>query len=152
MKIIRYSNHLQLVDKLNELQTKLLPEIDRLSIQACVHIALAGTNVQLFHPAILTKISEKFMKSISSTRLKDLERLIFALTLFKFNPKTVPNIFETVFNEIKKPERQEETNKHPRCFACLIHYLGLQEIYCHEFLNKVLDPEFVVNAYGKYLK
>lgn len=152
LKIIRYSNHLQLSDKLNELQTKLVPEIDRLSILACVHIALAGTNIQQFHPEILTKISERFVKSISSTRLKDLERLIFALTLFKFNPKTVPNIFETVFNEIKKPERQEEIKKYPRCFACLIHYLGLEELYSYELLNKVLDPKFIVTAYGKYFE
>lgn len=148
-QIIRYSPHIPLVDQLSELLTRLVPEVDRLSILCCVHIALAGTNTQLFHPEILNKIAKKFVQDISATRLKDLERLTFALTMFNFSPKTTPDIFDTVLAELRNPVRENEFSMYPRCLPSCVHYLGLQQIYPHDLINKVLDPEFLKNTYGK---
>lgn len=111
---------------------------------------LAGTNAQFFNREILTKISEKFLTHMSEARLKDLERLTFALTLYNFNPPTSKPIFTEVLKELYKPERQNEFEKYPRCLSSCLHYLGLQQIYPHDLISKVLDNEFLKFAYGKY--
>ncbi|GLV35764.1 uncharacterized protein CBL_01085 [Carabus blaptoides fortunei] len=148
LKIIRYSPHIPLVDQLSELLTRLVPEVNRLSILCCVHIALAGTNTQVFHPEILNKIANKFVQNVTATRLKDLERLTFVLTLFNFQPQTTPDIFETVLTELRSSRRTDEINMYPRCLTSCVHYLGLQQIYPYDLINKVLDPEFLKNTYG----
>lgn len=98
----------------------------------------------------MTKISQKFLTNISDARLKDLERLTFALSLYNFNPSTSEPIYPAILKELYKQEREEEIEKHPKCFSCCVHYLGLQAIYPYDLINRILDKEFIKFAYGKF--
>lgn len=120
-----------------------------MSLFACLHIALLGTSAQFLNVEIMTKISEKFIQNISDTRLKDLERLTFALSLFNLNPSTSKPIYPEILEELYKPEREDEIKKYPKCLSCCVHYLGLQEIYPYDLIDKVLDTEFIKSTYGK---
>lgn len=152
LKIIKYSNHIALSGPMKELLDSLVPQVDRLSNVACVHIALLGTNVYIYHEGILEKITEKLSKDISNTqnvRLKDIERLLLSLTMFNLHPATPIDIFEASYKELHRDERLKENIQYPRTLiACLMH-LAMKNMYSHELMHTVLDQDYIVENFGK---
>jgi hypothetical protein len=148
LKVIRYSLQPTSADMLFVLMDKLMPNIDRLSQLCCTHIALLGTNVQLYHEGAMNKIVQRFVKEIQSCRLKDLERLAFALSLYNYEHKMEPSIYELIAQELSRSERTEEIKQYPKCLSCCLHYLSLQKIFLKEEISKVLDINFIHDVYG----
>ncbi|KAK5638133.1 hypothetical protein RI129_012428 [Pyrocoelia pectoralis] len=152
LKVLRYSSNVLLVDQLIDLLDHLVSEVDRLSSTACTHIALLGTTLQFFHSASLEKVAVKIFKdlnNVEAVRLKDLERLLLALTMFHFTPKTDRDIFKAIYDELHRDQRKTEIIKYPRCLPCLLNFLSLQHIYSHELMDKILDKEYMSELYGK---
>ncbi|XP_069675089.1 FAST kinase domain-containing protein 5, mitochondrial isoform X1 [Periplaneta americana] len=149
LKVIRYSLQPVNADMLFVVLDKLLPQIDRLSLLCCTHIALAGTNTQLYHEGNMNKIVQRYSKEIQSTRLKDLERIAFALSLYNYEDKGKPSIYDLIAEELGKNERNEEIKSYPRCFVCCLHYLSLQKIFLKEHISRVLDKDFIRETYGR---
>ncbi|KAF5303287.1 hypothetical protein FQA39_LY10026 [Lamprigera yunnana] len=152
LKVLRYSSYLLLVDKLIDLLDHLVPEIDRLSNVCCTHIALLGTTLFFFHPTSLAKISQKVVKNITdvkAVRLKDMERLLLALTMFNFVPHTNPDIFNSVYQELHKQERRKEFVVYRRSLESILNYLSMREMYSYALMNEILDKERIHELYGK---
>lgn len=149
LKIIRYSlipNH---ADALYYFLDKLQHEVPRLTLLSLVHVALAGTNIQLFHRDLLRSISHRFCDEIKTARLKDLERLTLALTQYDYDPKTSPCIYKMIAEELHSPSREEEIKQYPKCFASCLYYLSLRNEYHLDLIDSVLHREFIRNSYGK---
>lgn len=138
---------ISLQQPLSFLLHNMVKQIPRLSLLCCVHIALLGTNIQMHNPKLMNEIAKKCTENISTIRLKDMERLAFAFTLFDYDDGG-NSIYLKMLKEIKKPERDEEINKYPRSFACLLYYLSLRNLYDSDLLNEVLSPSFLTNTYG----
>lgn len=155
LKVIRYSLEPTYADILFLLMDKLVPNINRVSQLCCTHIALLGTNIHLYHEGTMNEIVQRFVNEIESSRLKDLERLAFALSLYNYEHKTEPSIYKLIAKELCRSERAQEIQQHPKCLSCCLHYLSLQKIYLNEEISKVLDKSFIRNVYGmlsyKYL-
>lgn len=132
---------------------KLCKAINRLSEVCCLHIALLGTGyLQYCHTESLKKVCEKLITNISNPqkiRLKDIERILLALTLFNFDPKTTPDIFRESFQEIHKESRVAEEIKYVRSLLCTLYYLSIKNIYSYELMNKVLDKDYIETNFGK---
>lgn len=132
---------------------KLSNEISRFSNICCLHIALLGTGfLQSPHPTSLKRVSEKIVNDISNIneiRLKDIERILLALTTFNFDPKTTPDIFTECFMEIHKKSRLTEEIKYARALVCALHFLSIKNLYSNELMNKVLDKKFIEENFGK---
>lgn len=129
----------------------LIPEIDRLSILCCIHIAILGTTIQVIHNDSLKVISQKVVERIANideVRLKDIERILLALTMGNYDPKTNPDIFNAINEELHKDDRLPEINQYPRSFVCALHLLTINNIYPKELINRVLDTDFIVDVYG----
>ncbi|KAM3968289.1 FAST kinase domain-containing protein 5, mitochondrial [Aphomia sociella] len=150
LKIIRYSMKIVQNNKIYELLEVLQYEIPRLSLMCNVHIALLGTSMLTLHKQCLNKIAEKVIETMSEARLKDLERLVLTFGTFGFRPETKECFFQKVIEELKRSERTEEIKKHSRSYACCISFLGILGIYPLDLMNKVLDPSFLRDTYGKY--
>ncbi|XP_059060054.1 uncharacterized protein LOC131853231 isoform X2 [Achroia grisella] len=150
LKIIRYSMKVVNHNKIYELLDVLQHQVPRLSHMCNVHIALLGSSTLTLHKSCLTTIAEKTVESMSETRLKDLERLVLTYGTFNWKPEMERCFLQAVVDELRKPERSSEINKHGRSFACTISFLGLLGIYPIDLMNKVLDPDFLKNTYGKY--
>lgn len=56
--------------RLIPLLDKLKDVIDEKSLTCCVHIASLGTGMPFFHEELLNKIYKRFVKEISTARLK----------------------------------------------------------------------------------
>lgn len=148
LKVIRYSLQPTSADMLFVLMDKLMPNIDRLSRLCCTHIALVGTNVQLYHEGIMNKIVQRLVNELESCRLKDLERLAFALSMYNYEHKMEPSIYKLIAQELCRSERTEEIKLYPKCLSCCLHYLSIQEVFLKEETSKVLDINFIHAVYG----
>nr|CAD7430785.1 unnamed protein product [Timema monikensis] len=80
--------------------------------------------------------SPRFAMDLKSSRIKDIERLTFLLTLFDHDPKTEPDIFGKVLEELRSPERLVEMALYPKCLPSCVGYLSLREIYPEDLINK----------------
>lgn len=150
LKVLRYSQPIKIFSKIVNLSDKLSTEVDRLTYTCCTHLALMSTGIHSYNERIFQEISNKFIKEISNDsliRIKDIERLLNALVMFNYDPKTTPNIYKAALDELHK--RQDELNDYPRSLICTLNYLSLQNIYSYEFLNKVLDIEYIDKNFGK---
>lgn len=149
LKVIRYSLEPTHAEILFILMDKLVPNINRVSRLCCTHIALLGTNIHLYHEGTMNEIVKRFVDEIESSRLKDLERLAFALSLYNYEHKMEPSIYKLIAKELCRSERAQEIQQHPKCLSCCLHYLSLQKIYLNEEISKVLDESFIRAVYGK---
>ncbi|CAG4940646.1 unnamed protein product [Colias eurytheme] len=150
LKLIRFSRKIPFDDKIVKLLDILQHEIPRLSTMCNVHIALLATSTLTLHKTSLQEIANNVMKDISKARLKDMERLILTFGTFNYVPPTNPSFIETVINELRKPEREQELLSHGRSFACCVSYLGLLGYYPLDLFKRILNTEFLHNTYGKY--
>ncbi|XP_067002215.2 FAST kinase domain-containing protein 5, mitochondrial [Anabrus simplex] len=149
LKIVRYSITPSLADMLYQLLNKLVLRVNDLSLLSCIHTALAGSNVLIFHEDILKSVSQRFSRAIKDARVKDLERLAFVLTLYNYDPHTDPCIFSQIANELSSPNRKEEFASFPKCVPRCLHYLTIKDIFLDDLISQVLDPEFIAVVYGK---
>ncbi|XP_018561689.1 FAST kinase domain-containing protein 5, mitochondrial [Anoplophora glabripennis] len=152
IKVIRLSKPIRVVSQIQSMLDQLYVEMDRLSNLCCLHIALIGTGIQTPHNKTIQKASERLVKDITDlqkVRLKDIERLLNVLSMFYFDPKTEPDIFKVAHAELHREERLAELVQYPRCLACALNYLSIKNIYSYEFMNKVLDLEYINDTYGK---
>ncbi|XP_022829625.1 FAST kinase domain-containing protein 5, mitochondrial [Spodoptera litura] len=150
LKLIRYSTKSVLDDRINSLLEALQSEVPRLSVMCNVHMALVGTSTLSLHKQCLDNIAAKVIKTMSQTRVKDLERLVLTYGTFGLRPNTEECFFTKVMDELRKPERIIEISIHGRSFACCIAYLTLLGIYPVDLISRVLTPEFRERTYGKY--
>uniref|UniRef100_A0AAR5Q8N4 FAST kinase-like protein subdomain 2 domain-containing protein n=2 Tax=Dendroctonus ponderosae TaxID=77166 RepID=A0AAR5Q8N4_DENPD len=149
MKALRFSYPHKQSSQINVMCNNLLPELDRFSTLACLHVALLATGVQTCHQGILRKCSQKIVEDVANIRLKDIERMLNVLTMFNFDPITKPDIYNLLFEEIHKDRRLSEINMYPNCLPSALHYFSLRGIYSYELMNRILDPEFISITFGK---
>jgi hypothetical protein len=92
----------------------------------------------------MTLIIQRFENELSETRLKDIERICFAMGLFDMKSDTLcKNILEEVRTRIT------EIARHPKCFASCLHYLSMCGYTSNELISSVLDRSFIKEAYGQ---
>lgn len=129
-----------------------MSQIDRLSHACCIHLALLGTNLQIYNADVLQKVSEKILTQLSDAekiRVKDIERLLLSITMFDFEPKTNPDIFKTCYEEIHRVERLQEYVQYPRSLMSVLNYLSICNVYSYELTSRILDQEFIKEHFGK---
>uniref|UniRef100_A0A1B0D2W7 Uncharacterized protein n=1 Tax=Phlebotomus papatasi TaxID=29031 RepID=A0A1B0D2W7_PHLPP len=149
IKILRYSSKLQHIQCLEDFLQAVTPEIPRLSLLSCLHVALFGTDMQYYNQECLEKIIGRFAGEYKSCRLKEFERLSFVLGLYGFTMAdgSHTKLCQEILAEL--PNRISEIMKFPRCFPSCLHFLTLSGHHNEELINTVLDPKFYEMAYGK---
>lgn len=149
LKILRYSSKLQQTELLQKFLDSLITQIPRLSLLSCLHIALAGTDIQLCHKKSLEVIIDRFLKEIGTARLKDMERISFVMGLYNLQTtsKKEDLLCQAILKEI--PKRIKEITKYPRCLPACLHYLSLKGFHSEKLINSVLDPKYLELAYGR---
>lgn len=86
------------------------------------------------------------MDHAASSRLKDLERMLFSLMIFKY-PSNHP-IYPIIIDELKNPARKSETRKYPKTLSSSIQYLSQIGIYPLEIINEIMDPSYLREVYN----
>uniref|UniRef100_A0A0K8TZK4 FAST kinase domain-containing protein 5 n=1 Tax=Bactrocera latifrons TaxID=174628 RepID=A0A0K8TZK4_BACLA len=149
LKVLRYSSKIPQVPQMMELMEVLQTQISRISLMSCLHVALFGVELQCCHDGVLELVLQRFNQDIENARLKDMERICLAISVFNYRSPTgvekelcakILSLLETKVDEILK---------YPRCFVACLHYLTLCGHYNKEMITSVLDKRFVDLAYGK---
>lgn len=149
LKVIRYSMKIPRANIIYKFLDTIQHEVPRLSIMCNVHLALLGTSTLTLHKGCLTAIAESIISDLSTSRLKDLERLVLTYGTFNFKPLTKECLFERIMEELRNPQRELEVQKYGRSYSCCVAYLGLLGIYPVDLMSKVLSAEFLLKTYGK---
>ncbi|XP_066255616.1 FAST kinase domain-containing protein 5, mitochondrial [Euwallacea similis] len=152
MKVLRFSGPIRLVPEVNKMFDKLYPEMERFSDIACLHVALLGTGIQTFHPNMLRKCCQKLAENLQNLRIKDIERTLNVLTMFTFDPRTTPDVFEVAFEEIHKDNRIGEMIEYPKCLPAALYYFSLKGRYSYKLMDRILAEDFIRETYGKLPK
>lgn len=147
LKVLRYSSKLPQVEPLKRLLCALEPQVERVSLLACLHMALLGCDLQTCNDALVERILLRFERELESARLKDIERICLVMALFNVSSssgvetrlaKRLPDLLR---------QRMEEILRHPRCFTNCLQFLTMRGIYDVELLGVALAPRFVQHAY-----
>ncbi|XP_055844605.1 uncharacterized protein LOC129910997 [Episyrphus balteatus] len=152
LKILRYSSKLPQADLLTELLDTLVPQIERISLLSCLHVALLGSDIQTCHEEVVELILKRFLREMDSTRLKDMERICHVISLFNFkSPNGLEKeLCEKIMDRVKG--NVEECVRYPRCFSNLVHFLTLCGFHDEELISSVLDVKFIKHAYDTNIR
>lgn len=149
LKAVRYSQHFDMNKEIGEMLDKMVPELDRLSDLALIHVALIGTSIQYKHESTLKRCSQRIINNIENIRIKDVERILLANAMFDHDPQTQPDFYQTCHKELHKSERRKEIVQYKRCLPSALNYLSLRGIYSYELMNDVLNERYIDEVYGK---
>ncbi|XP_054728329.1 FAST kinase domain-containing protein 5, mitochondrial [Anastrepha obliqua] len=149
LKVLRYSSKLPQVSQMMQLMDVLQAQVARISLMSCLHLALFGVELQCCHDGVLELVLQRFNAEIEHARLKDMERICLAISVFNYRS---PNgVEQELCAKILAllGTKLDDIMKYPRCFAACVHYLTLCGYYNEEMLTSVLDKRFIDHAYGK---
>ncbi|XP_058443753.1 uncharacterized protein LOC131425695 [Malaya genurostris] len=149
LKLLRYSSRLSNVHSMERLLSAMVPEIPRLSLFGCLHLALLGTDVHLCHQPSLEIIFKRYLAEIKQLRLKDMERIAFVIAHYNM---TIPGqddlkLLAAILDEL--PNRIQEIITYPKCYLGLLNFLSMKDIYSEELLKAAFEPRFLTLTYGR---
>nr|XP_019530042.2 uncharacterized protein LOC109401889 [Aedes albopictus] len=149
LKLLRYSSKIPHAPSMERLLTALIPEIPRMSLFCCLHLALLGSDIHLCHQASLEVIIERFTKDIQLLRLKDMERIAFIIGHFNM---TIPDqkdiaLLKAIIEEL--PNRIQEITQYPKSYLSLLNFMTLKEIYSEPLITAAFEKRFLFMTYGR---
>ncbi|CAD6237462.1 GSCOCG00002324001-RA-CDS [Cotesia congregata] len=146
MKITRYSLGLNNLGKFRKLLYAVKPRIPTVSTATLVHTAHAAATVLAYEKEVIDEVLERFLPCIPMARLKDLERMLFSLAIFKYPKESLQ--YKLIIEELRNPRRTSELKKFPKCLTTSLMHLSYAEIYPLDLIAKVLSPEFLKEAFN----
>ncbi|XP_018015637.1 FAST kinase domain-containing protein 5, mitochondrial isoform X2 [Hyalella azteca] len=142
-KILRRTYQAMRVDKVMKLLEHVRPVLSQFSIQAQLQIALLGNDVLVFHPQVINEIALNFVNNSNKLRLKDIERIVFALALYNYIPPQKKDILDLFAEEIRRPERRQEINQYPKSFLSCVSYMACMGFFPNDLISTALQPDFI---------
>lgn len=143
LKLLRKSTPVTQWKLLHDLLESLIPQLDRLNNMCLLQVALLGNDLLVYHPQAINIIATKFASEIETIRLKDIERITFALMLYNCVPVSRPDIFSLIAEELRKPERTMEINHYPKCFVSCVVYLTTLGLFPQDLISAALQPSML---------
>lgn len=145
-KLARFCSDYRSSEIIREFQEKFIPELPRLSITACTHLALTGTNSLSPQKELIQLVLERVQENVSEARLKELERISLAMTMFNADCDVLGKI---IAEELQTPERADEIRKYGRCLPAILHYLSFRNVFIPDLMSMCLSKAFRDTYYGK---
>lgn len=149
LKVLRYSSKIPHAPSMERLLTAFIPEIPRLSLFCCLHLALLGSDIHLCHQASLEAIIERFTKDIKLLRLKDMERIAFIIGHFNMTIEDRKDLtlLKSIVDEL--PNRIQEITHYPKSYLSLLNFMTLKEIYSEPLITAAFEKRFLLMTYGR---
>ncbi|XP_046738550.1 FAST kinase domain-containing protein 5, mitochondrial-like [Diprion similis] len=146
-KIIGYSINYDQCKLLCKLLECTIPQLPRLSMICVSHVVSAATYNRLFYPELLNAAAVRLYTEIFIARVKDITRLLVALSVFCYIPHEQPNILNAIIEELNESRRYSEINCFPGCLAKCLHSLSIFNLWPKNLIAKVLDPKTIKKMY-----
>ncbi|XP_043278377.1 FAST kinase domain-containing protein 5, mitochondrial isoform X2 [Venturia canescens] len=130
----------------NDLLTMLIPKVPKLSIPCLTNIIHATAYVQIHKPELMNAVIKKFEENIDEARIKDLERLTWALGIFAYERDTP--IYNKIIESLRDPKRELELTLYPKTLPTILSHFSFANIFPIDLIKRVFDPEFLKRVYG----
>ncbi|XP_050067644.1 uncharacterized protein LOC126556419 [Anopheles maculipalpis] len=149
LKLLRYSSRIPQVESMQHLLDALVPEVPKLSVLACLHVALLGSDIHVCHRDTLELVVEKFLANIGTLRLKDAERIAFVLAHgnIELREAREMQLLRAILADL--PNRVAEIVQYPKCYVSLLYFLALRHVYDATFISGAFEPKFLQLAYNR---
>ena len=145
-KATRLSTNFNIADAVYDFMRAFSPHIDRLSVTACLHLILSGSqHINVIDFDMLPTVLAKFDENIKTLRLKEIERLCLVMSMFNVHHDS---LWSKILDELRDPERQKEIHEYGRCLPAIAHYLSFREIFPADLIDRILSPSFQKAYYG----
>ncbi|ODN02422.1 FAST kinase domain-containing protein 5, partial [Orchesella cincta] len=145
-KLTRFCTDTKSAEDVWQFQEKFIPEIPKLSIAACTHLALSGTNSLSPNQELIQRVVDRLEENMEEARLKELERISLAMTMYNADCDKLCNM---IADELQKPERADEIRKYGRCLPAILHFLSIRNILHSDLISMCLSKEFRDTYYGR---
>ncbi|XP_078049036.1 FAST kinase domain-containing protein 5, mitochondrial [Augochlora pura] len=154
MKQIRYSDNCFFKESVQEFFRKLQSKVVNIeSSFTLTHIAHTMGATRVYDPIIMEHIIQRLQEDFSSARLKDIERIIYAVcTIVPHTDNHIYNKFLNLLLSSYKTTRAKEISHYPQTFIRCVAYFMHRKIFSEELIRYVLNPEFVKNSYNSNMK
>ncbi|NP_001135930.1 FAST kinase domains 5-like [Nasonia vitripennis] len=140
--ILRIGGEPEIVNQLEILLKKMENNISRLDVKTLTAVMNLQRKVLMHNEQLTSKILERCEKEIKDMKLAHLEKILFALHMFNYDPKTTP-FYSMAHNELLDPDRAAEIERSPSSLIHITMFLLKQQVYPEEILKRILDPDFV---------
>ncbi|XP_053699081.1 uncharacterized protein LOC128746053 [Sabethes cyaneus] len=149
LKLLRYSSRIPNAQSMEQLLKVFTPQVERLSLFCCLHLALLGSDLHLCYQPCIEAILERFTRDIKLLRLKDMERISFIIAHYNM---MIPNkkdlrLLEAILDEL--PTRIPEITQYPKSYLSLLNFLSLRDVYSVDLITAAFEPRFLHLTYGR---
>lgn len=155
MKLTRYTGCKFCIPEFQELLKSLDKEIPRLPLKCLTHIAHAFGGIRVYDEDLTIQIVERVKKEIKTARIKDIERILFAIYSVAPNNDYYQEACQILMNEILETYetvRLTEVQRHPLSLVRSLTYALSRNIYMLQLIQYVLNPTYVQNIYKGLMK
>lgn len=131
------------VINLKMLMSSISPILPKLDLQCLAHIVHVYGKAHLYSKPFMDVIITRFYNEIKNARLKDIEKLTFALSVFSID--TTNPIYNKIVEELtyRLSDDKKEIFKYPWMFVSIMRYLAYLNIYPLHLIKLALDPSYV---------
>ncbi|CAK9819711.1 FAST kinase domain-containing protein 5, mitochondrial [Anthophora plagiata] len=155
MKLIRYTEPIHSAPIFENLLESLHPKIPHLSLKCLTHTMHACATMRVYHKVLVDKILERIVNEVKFIRLKDIERIIHAVSIITPFTKYYADICHEITNEIMstyRTDRAIEIEKFAITLTRIAMHLAIKDIYVPELIQHIFDPAFVQKMYNNNLR
>ncbi|CAK9825821.1 hypothetical protein ANTRET_LOCUS3758 [Anthophora retusa] len=155
MKLVRYTQCVYCQPTFQDLITSLHPKISYLSLKCLMQTMHACAALRLYDKFLIDRILERTVNEVKSIRIKDIERIMFAISSITPPTKYYTDVCHELKNEIistYQTGRAIEIQKFASTFGSIAMHLAIKDIYVPEMIQYIFNPEFIKKMYRKDLK
>uniref|UniRef100_A0A1B6F893 RAP domain-containing protein n=1 Tax=Cuerna arida TaxID=1464854 RepID=A0A1B6F893_9HEMI len=147
-KALRLSHKPEIAFTTNDYVKKLSEsKLRSVNLINAIHALHISTKIQFYNEEPITILAEKFCSDPSVARLKDMERIVFILSLYNFIPSTTPDILDIIVEELDKPQHMEAAENHQLTMLSLVYFLTLLRKYPEKHIQHLLSDKTLQKSY-----
>ncbi|KAG8244010.1 mitochondrial RNA processing [Homalodisca vitripennis] len=147
-KALRLSHKPELAFTTNDYVKKLAEsKLRSVNLINAIHALHISSKIQFYNEEPITILAEKFCIDPSAARLKDMERIVFILSLYNFIPPTTPDILDIVMEELDKPQHVKAAEEHHLTILSLVYFLTLLRRYPEKHIQHLLSDDTLQKSY-----
>ncbi|KOC59256.1 FAST kinase domain-containing protein 5 [Habropoda laboriosa] len=155
MKLSRYSDCIHCIPEFQDMLKSVHKKVPELSLKCLTHIVHTCASLRVYDKVLIDSILERTGNELKSIRLKDIERILYAICTLTPSTSYYTDICHKFLNEITstfQTDRAIEIEKYSGSLARILIFLAVKDIYTPELTQHVFDPVFVQKIYKNNLK
>nr|XP_050850124.1 FAST kinase domain-containing protein 5, mitochondrial isoform X1 [Vespula vulgaris] len=143
LKLIRYSMKYDEMINFKMLLDSIIPILSKLNLQCLMHIIHVYAKVHMYTKPLLDTVITRMYNEIKTARLKDIEKLTYALNIFSVD--TTHPIYDKIIEEITSRLSNDKTEifKYPWMYVSILRYLAIRGVFPLHLIKLAMDPSFI---------